>query len=221
MEKFFISNARIISEKYKASLAKHQGLAGESREELIKNFIREYIPYQYGITSGEIHSDLGKSNQIDIIIYDATRTNGFSLSEKAKIIPGEHVKAIIEVKSRLSKVKLIEGVKNIRSAIDVIPPHPDLLKRHHKPFTSVFAYELNRNSLSSISKNMNEMLAVNPRTLVNLICVLNDGLVHFNNEYFPYHYVPFYNSTEYIPTPLGERTLHRFSEVLLSHIHVD
>jgi len=97
----------------------------------------------------------------------------------------ENLLGVIEVKSKLTKTKLIEGIKNIQSVIELMaPPVKIFFEPERKPFTIVFAYELERNSLDSISRNLNDILAEmeKPKTLVNLVCVLNKGLIHFDHD---------------------------------------
>lgn len=206
-------------QKYIASsLHKHQASAGTVRELLLIEILRELLPDTYGITSGEIHSGSSRSRQIDIIIFDATKTKGYSIAEDIKIIPGEFVKAIIEVKTKLTKTKLIEALHTIWSAWDAIPPSPNILKRHLRPFSTIFAYEIGKNSLKSISNNLNVLLKDKPGTLVNLIAVLDNGLVHFDHEFSPYFYNSLYNATTYGGFPTSKHTLQRFYQTLQSHL---
>jgi hypothetical protein len=153
LEEYYSYKANVLMQKYRASsLHKHQASAGMVRELFLRDVLREILPDTFGITTGEIHSDDKRSRQIDIIIYDATRTKGYSIAQDIKIIPGEFVKAIIEVKTKLTKDKLMEGLHTVWSAWDAIPPSPNILKRHLRPFATIFAYEVSRNSLNSISK---------------------------------------------------------------------
>ena len=49
---------------------------GEHREEIIKEFLRPFLPKCYGLNSGEVFSKDGKqSRQIDIVIYDDVFSN--------------------------------------------------------------------------------------------------------------------------------------------------
>jgi hypothetical protein len=212
----------MLREQYEgASLFRHSGTIGTSREDGLKQVLREVLPNQFGIESGEIDSELGRSKQIDIIIYDATMTNGYSVNNNSKIVPGYSVKAIIEVKSKLSKGKMLQGIHNIESALKVVPPSINIMKRHLKPFNTIFAYELDRNSLKSLAGNLNEIIVEKPGTPVNLVTVLSEGLIHFDHDYLPFNYVPIYNSTRYGAFPLADATLQQFCEIIKSQVSID
>jgi len=219
VRKYYSHKSKILLEQFEAaSMYKHPGVVGTNREEAIRQILSEVLHNHFGIATGEIHSELGCSNQIDIIIYDATTTNGFSINGVSKIIPGESVRAIVEVKSRLSKSKLLEGIDNIKSALKVVPRPIDIMRSHIKPFNAIFAYQLNGNSLNSLAANLNDIVDKNPGTPVNLVAVLSSGLIHFDHDYSPYNYFPFYNSTEYGAFPLEDNTLEEFCETIKSQI---
>ena len=51
----------------------HSGSKGEVREEILKRFLKDYLPKKYSVSSGEIIDIEGNvSNQCDVVIYDAS-----------------------------------------------------------------------------------------------------------------------------------------------------
>ncbi|MEK3721966.1 DUF6602 domain-containing protein [Paenibacillus sp. FSL H8-0034] len=218
MKEIFVSKSRQLAEEYISSGSqKHNVSKGTTRETILKRFLQETLPPIYGVTSGEIVSDLGRSKQVDIILYNANETRGFSLGDpNIKIIQAESVMAIIEVKSKINKNKLIEGINNILASIDICPEPRNIIDSPRKPFTAIFAYDLDKCSLKSLSDNLNDILIENPRNLVNLVCILNKGIIHIDNEFIPHQYIPIYNATKYGPFPIGEESLYYFWNTLQS-----
>ena len=89
---------------------------GEFREEVIKEFLRPFLPKCYGLDSGEVFSKDGRqSKQIDIVIYDDVFSNVLFRHERNFLFPCESVFGNIEVKSCLTTNELRIAVENIRS----------------------------------------------------------------------------------------------------------
>ncbi len=222
MEKYFIDASEELISKYrKCGNSKHSPTVGAGREVVLKSFLRGILPKRVGLCSGHVFCEDQQSKQVDIIAYDADATNGLPLEDDIKLIPAESLLGIIEIKSKLSKTKLIEGIDNIQSVIDLIPPPVNnYFEPPRKPFTIIFAYELERNSLDSLSRNLNNTLAEmeKPKTLVNLVCVLNKGLIYLDHEYMPYEYFKFYKITEYKAFIHDEKTLYELYQILVSKL---
>ncbi|MUH73634.1 DUF6602 domain-containing protein [Psychrosphaera haliotis] len=102
-------------ESTKTSL-KHSGSKGASNEEIVKNFLIQYLPKGLGITSGQaIDSNGASSKQLDIIIYDELKTPVFFQTADLKVLPIECIYAVIEVKSMLNKSELKKSYENMLS----------------------------------------------------------------------------------------------------------
>ena len=113
---------RNLSDKFildfeNSSEINHNGNIGEYREKSLKEFLENgRLPQRYAIGNGEIISSVsGVSKQSDLIIYDSVEGLSFEGKDNLKIFPIESVCGIIEVKSCLSKEKLLEGLENIKS----------------------------------------------------------------------------------------------------------
>ena len=100
------------------SISGHPLHKGIPREVFIKEFLMDHLGENIGIDTGEIidaHSQPGKSrNQIDIVIY---RKNYPRLHFGGNVYAflAESVIATIEVKSRLTKQRLEQGILTARN----------------------------------------------------------------------------------------------------------
>lgn len=179
---------RFILDFEDSSLANHNGIKGDYREASLKEFLlKGRLPKRFDIGKGEIISSfLGVSKQSDLIVYDSIEGISFQGKEDLRVFPIESICGIIEVKSCLSKEKLIEGLENIKSVkmlarddsivdyrggFSIITPRP-------KPFGIIFAYKLGKNSLGSLRQNLIEWESQNDKKYFpNLIIVLNEGII--------------------------------------------
>ena len=95
---------------------KHPGEAGRAREDIIRRFLRRFVPAGIGIDTGfvvDMHG--GISKQIDIVLY---RNDYHPVLEigGVKYFLVESVEAVIQVKAVLdSHAKLEAALDNIRS----------------------------------------------------------------------------------------------------------
>jgi len=99
----------------------HHGVVAEAA---VRDWLGRFLPKRYGTTSGFIKSQdptMNVTSHFDVIIYDQleapvlwTETNR-DKSEKglSRVIPAEHVRAIIEVKSALSRRTLREATDKL------------------------------------------------------------------------------------------------------------
>lgn len=172
---------------------KHHGNRGSYREDSLKDFLTNgKLPNTFGIASGEIISQYSQaSKQMDAIIYDKSKSIIFEASASTKIFPIESVLGVIEVKSQLSKKKLIEGLENIKSLKTLHAPqlitknYGDRVRigyYNNPPFGVIFAYSLSGNSLESLRHNLKEWCDSNPPEVwPNFICILDEGTINFRN----------------------------------------
>lgn len=172
----------------------HNGNKGSYRESALKDFlVKGRLPERYGIGSGEIVGPIQNvSKQSDLIIYD--KINGFSLiySEQIQVYPIECVVGIIEVKSSLNKAEFIKALDNIKSVKSLVPKEMITkeigggMKMSYKrpsPFSAVFAYQLDGNSLESLEKNLRDWEKDVPKELwPNVIAILNEGMIFHYTE---------------------------------------
>jgi hypothetical protein len=195
----FLENYRTIHSKEQAQ---HPGMRGTLYEQLLQDFLRDHLPQRFYVGSGQVLSSLSAmdaqglfynlSRQIDVVIFDAL--NIPRLLPKYELFPIEGTLAVIEVKSKLNKAKLIgtkketgvleniESVKRLTSqeaqTITVPPRQVDMgegrlveLQHMDSPFGAIFAFEsINPKTLVEYMKNWNATRQVRYR--VDLICLL-------------------------------------------------
>lgn len=94
----------------------HNGEKGTARENVLQNYLRNYIPDKYTFSKGTIiDCNDNQSRQVDIIIHDKYTTPYLIDMDSTKVIPVESVYAVIEVKSTLTKEELRKSIENINS----------------------------------------------------------------------------------------------------------
>ncbi|WML52227.1 hypothetical protein RCG17_23005 [Neobacillus sp. PS3-12] len=218
-----LASKKLISDFNISSQLKHQGSTGVYREDAIKRFLLEgRLPEKYGVGSGEIigpNSDT--SRQSDLVIYDKLNCPVLLFEESVQIFPSDAVYGIIEVKSRLSKQKLIEGLENIAAFKSLVPieqavQHNAFIQMTYskpRPFGIIFAYSLGDNSLDSLTKNLRDFeLNKDPDLWPNMIVVLDEGIIWHNDSSLKtvLHSEGFYNNVFPVPFSFGNDTLFEF-----------
>ncbi len=102
-----------------AIIKNHNLSVGLICEEILREFLRQFLPDRIGLTPGFIENDRSLSNQCDIIIYDKLNFAPLYSFGGISIIPSESVFAVVEVKSTLnyagfcSTLESFERLKNM------------------------------------------------------------------------------------------------------------
>ena len=153
----------------------HPGVKGDFREDSLVKFLEDgKLPQKYGIGSGLIVSPSEQeSNQSDLIIYDRHKCPAWMFSERVQVFPIEGIYGIIEVKSRLSKANLLDGLAKIERLRSMVPKRTNLF-----PFGMTFGYHLDGNSLDSLKQNLIDYQKEKPTLFrPNLVVVLEEGVI--------------------------------------------
>ncbi len=83
---------------------KHNPTIGLLTEEILRSFLKKYLPNSISVEQGFIISQNGKmSKQCDILIYDSNNYAPFYRINDIVIVPSESVIAVIEVKTSINK----------------------------------------------------------------------------------------------------------------------
>lgn len=114
----------------------HWPTDGAWKESVIRSVIRGYLPSTLSVGSGFILTPAGPSTQIDILIYDDTAPILFRDGDFV-VIPADCARAVIEVKTSLSKTLLREALEKL-NAVSAHLRGRCLLSR---PFVGLFTYE--------------------------------------------------------------------------------
>jgi len=170
----------------------HPSTKGELREDALSRFLREKLPGKYGIGSGEVISPLSEeSKHFDLIIFDKENCPIWIRSNKNQVYPIEGVYGIIEVKSKLSKAKLEEGLEKVITIREMTPKGsccqstPLGLMQYSRPipFGIIFAYSLGDNSMGSLENNLKVYQKRKSKLYwPNFVVVLNEGVIFQKNR---------------------------------------
>lgn len=184
----FIYNLKAVAKKLEIDYAEvtshinHTGELGASREELLKSYIKQFLPEKFKVGRGIIvDSDEHQSRQQDFIIYDAFNSPAALLMDSVQVLPIESVYCTIEVKSTINKTELSKCIENIKSVRTlkpcVIHNLPIQLATTNKTLGFVFAYTSDT-SIESLLDNFYELNQnVDLDSQISMICILNKGLI--------------------------------------------
>jgi len=94
----------------------HRPSEGSYREQMLRQLLRRVLPDRFRVSTGFIYGwDAPPSRQLDIIIWDATRSGALLEEDEFVIVTEDAVEAIIEVKTTLDRAEL-------RDALDLLHP---------------------------------------------------------------------------------------------------
>lgn len=151
----------MLGEFRRTAGAVHGGGRGALREERLRDFLRDHLPFRFGVGAGQlVHPSNLLSKQCDIVIYDRLNTPRLMPDETHSLFPVESVFAVIAVKSRLNSTELSDAFINLQSAFrvanDPSPYGPGgrwTGARSTGPSCFVFAYSCDR-SLESVAQQI-------------------------------------------------------------------
>lgn len=158
----------------------HAALRGGEAEDLLRRFLRDHIPRRFDVGAGFIIDPRDKvSRQTDVIIYDALNCPTYRASDTAAILPANNVAAVVEVKSKLDGVELLDAfdkiasVKSLAKARSRDTGQPKVDQTHG----SVFAFE-SALTLDTIADRYIEWLRKQGLGYhADVICVLDRGIL--------------------------------------------
>jgi len=158
------------------------GEEGRYKEEILKRVIREHLPEKFSVDTGFI---LGQkpsvSKQIDIIIHDKEFPVIFRSGDFV-IVTGEGVRAIIEVKTKVTPSSL-KKVVPIASNNGIVA-----MSGHTGPldfFNGVFCFKRSAGSVNSAFKAIKHGLEQLPRSqmhaVAGIVCLGADSIINIYN----------------------------------------
>ena len=169
----------------------HPGMKGSANEEIVKDFLKHYLPRHLEVSSGiTVDSHGGVSRQLDVIIHDASKTPIFYRAESFRVIPVDCVYAAVEIKAYLDKFEIQKSFENMRSikhlkkeayfeSNSVIEEVKFLYgqKWAHWPVQH-FIFAFDSPELPSVISNVLEVQQKEPlHQRIDSICVLNKGVL--------------------------------------------
>jgi hypothetical protein len=171
------------------------GEKGLAREDVVRGFLREYLPGRFHVESGFVVDADGRvSRQIDAAIYDHLSAPRFEITEGTRILPVEAVAGVVSIKSFLDSRQLLDAMDNVRSVAELdrtaggrsfvtfggVPS--DLggvgVAVAEPVFAAVFAFDgYQLETLASVVHEENQR--IDPYQRVQLVCVLSRGVISY------------------------------------------
>lgn len=171
----------------------HNVEKGIEVEEMLKQFLNNYLPKRFKADSGFVLDENNQSsNQCDVIIYDQLQSPVIRHSSRTLILPNDYVASIIEVKSTLNKTQLedaAEKIKIIKSLKKKEPNETDLPStgsklKTYKTLGLVFAFNTDTNleTLTNSLSKINE--CIDSDFWIDSVIVLNKGVIDLQIKIF-------------------------------------
>lgn len=151
----------------KSAQIPHATGKGSIREDVVRRFLRDYLPSKYAVGEGQIiHSSNRISGQIDIVIYDQSNCPRLLVGEGHSIFPLESVYGIVSVKSVLTSSELSDAFDNVVSAKELTEERTIIISNRGMmlglanpiPVGIIFAFDVNRALRQWRSKHKNYRL---------------------------------------------------------------
>ncbi len=106
---------RATSASIRRDFAAHRPSAGDNREEVVEQFLRDHLPKRFGVSSGLVIATNGAfSNQADLVVVDEQHNAPLYASSRNKLWPVEAVAALVEVKTTLGPAEIGDAVAKAR-----------------------------------------------------------------------------------------------------------
>lgn len=160
----------------------HMGVRGSSRENILREYIRQLLPQKFAVGNGIVTDVNGtQSKQQDFFVYDAFNSPIFLRMESSCVIPVESVYATVEVKSTLTKETLKQSIENIKSVkqleITVLKNSIFIPSQYNFILGTVFSYTSD-SAIETVAQNVDEICRDVPKDKQpSVICILDKGLI--------------------------------------------
>lgn len=193
---FLYCQTQMLIDYNKSKDIKHPRDVGNAREEILRKFLSDsgYLPKRYGISqnSARVASTTGHiSKELDVLLFDPLDSVCLMNREGIyEVFPVESVYGVIQVKSRLNKREIKDGLENLASfkRLDRKNYSPSGFIIHdsriaERGFGMLFAYDSDLEWLDIIHE-IEEFAKQNPnRVWCNGIFILSKGFfLHGENN---------------------------------------
>jgi hypothetical protein len=154
---FLTSRKKLLDEfdqaKEKSKSHKVEVYHGKVAEAKFREWLSEFLPKRYGVTSGYIVSIGLKSSEknphYDVIIYDQLESPilwidnspDASHAGQSRAIPVEYVYSVIEIKSNFSTKNVKHAIDHLKELLPLMKKQMNLLKNTNYIFRLIFAVQ--------------------------------------------------------------------------------
>lgn len=173
----------------------HAPTVGTYRENLLQNSLKKHLPERYHVATGFIY---GVKKQIDILIYDRIDYAPIFREADLVIVPPESVRAVIEVKTKITP-------NNLQSALELLNLTTNVDDNTPPFFKGIFAFETSfteeslyrkiadfYSDIGAMSQGAPGVLICRPFEHLSCICVHNKAFAYIrydrnkNNRLVPF-----------------------------------
>jgi hypothetical protein len=111
--------SRVLAERARGlGVFDHPTAKGDGREDLVRDFLRERIGTNFGVSKGEVVDSLGKPTpEFDAVIYDQSTASVLNVAGGRSIVRVESVAIVVEVKSVLDASTCADEEQRVRDGI--------------------------------------------------------------------------------------------------------
>jgi len=155
-------------------LVNHWPTDGHFKEAVLRHFLRRYLPESVLIGTGFVVNHFGPSGEIDILVVDKEMPTLFKDGELLIVTP-ESVRAVIEVKTRLS------SPSEIKEAVLQLAVRKAVVARHvqcQNVWAGLLVYEGEDDRHHALLEALHQVQC-EQRTLVDFVCYGEDTVVKY------------------------------------------
>lgn len=171
-------------ERIRRFFASHKPTAGENREGLVAEFLKQHLPGRFAVSSGLVLSSEGQfSNQADVLITDGVFNAPLFQNQSQPLWLIEAVYALLEVKTLFSPTTFADSLSKCVRFKKLVRRFSDL--RHQLIAESLFVlWAFEGPSPEIVKKTMLEQIKDVPRELHPDFVVIPGLLVARGGHYF-------------------------------------
>jgi hypothetical protein len=155
---------RATSASIRRGFATHRPSAGDNREEIVEQFLRDHLPRRFGVSSGLVIATNGAfSNQADLVVVDDHNNAPLYAASRNKLWPVEAVAALVEVKTTLGPAEIADAVAKARR-FKTLPRQFGSAGNAQRIADSLFVlWAFDAPSVETVKTNLSNALAGVPR----------------------------------------------------------
>ena len=180
-----VRQMQIRSNSIRRDFASHRLSAGENREDLVLEFLRNHLATRFGVKSGMVISHDGQfSNQADLVITDALNNSPLYGGSSNELWTVESVYAMVEVKTMLNINELRDCIAKARRFKMLPRVYTDAGngQRIHDSLFVIWAFD--STSAETLKGHLTTELAAVPRAEQPDFIVVPNSLVVKAGSYF-------------------------------------